>query len=154
MTTKQIPQLFLSRSPLRNTVQIANEYHFIGIAIQRKLNKSSSYNFQICTQSIVASHKIIYTKDQQIANVYRGPKESIKTPLTDPEVCAIAEMETKLSRTRIYKLRIVYVIKSKASSLVHWVLIIINQRQANRIVGKACLKIGEQIAVIGKSISF
>ena len=81
MTTKQIPQLFLSRSPLRNTVQIANEYHFIGIAIQRKLNKSSNYNFQICTQSIVASHKIIYTKDQQIANVHRGPEESIKTPI-------------------------------------------------------------------------
>ena len=81
-------------------------------------------------------------------------KESIKTPLTDPEFCAIEEMETKLSRTRIYKLRIVYVIKSKASLLIQWGLIIINQRQANRIVGKGCLKIGEQIAVIGKSISF
>ena len=55
----------------------------ISFALQSNasFNKSSSYNFQICSQSIVASHKIIYTKDQQIANVYRGPKESIKTPI-------------------------------------------------------------------------
>jgi hypothetical protein len=41
---------------------------------------------------------------------------------------------------------------SKASLLIEWVFNIVNQRQANRIVGKGCLKIGERIAAIGKNI--